>query len=95
MSTATYTKITDTPVWKEVKNWSDEEKNELITLLYTSMDIHPYELPEENDEAAFVYEIPRDALAGCIKMALEDHKAGRTIPHDKLMEQIKKQRGWE
>lgn len=46
------------------------------------------------DEAAFVNDIPRDALRGCVEMALKDHEAGRTIPHDQLMKQIREKRGW-
>lgn len=95
MSTATQSRITDTPVWREVKNWSDDDKNALITLLYTSMDIDDYQLPEEEDEAAFVNDIPRDALRGCVEMALKDHEAGKTIPHNQLMKQIREKRGWE
>lgn len=94
MSTATQSRITDTSVWREVKNWSDDDKNALITLLYTSMNIDAYQLPEEEDEAAFVNDIPRDALRGCVEMALKDHEAGRTIPQSEIKDYVKKQLGW-
>lgn len=47
------------------------------------------------DKAAFVNDIPRDALRGCVEMALKDHEDGRTIPHDQLMAYVKKRLGWE
>ena len=46
MKLSDYSNITSTPVWNEVKNWSDDDKNELITLLYTTMDkVNPYVVP--------------------------------------------------
>lgn len=47
------------------------------------------------DEAAFVNDIPRDALRGCVEMALKDHEAGRTIPREQIMAYVKKRLGWE
>ena len=42
---------------------SDDDKNELITLLYTTMDkVNPYDVPESDEIEAFVNEIPREAL---------------------------------
>lgn len=53
-----------------------------------------YRRLEEDDEAAFVNDIPSDALRGCVEMALKDHEAGRTIPHVQLMKQIREKRRW-
>ena len=42
-----YSNIESTPVWNEVKNWSDDEKSALITLLYTTMNkVNPYVVSE-------------------------------------------------
>ena len=37
MRTFNYNEIQNTPIWNEVKNWSDDRKNALITLLYSTM----------------------------------------------------------
>ena len=90
MKLSDYSNITSTPVWNEVKNWSDDDKNELITLLYTTMDkVNPYVVPESDEIEAFVNEIPREALAASVEMALKDHENGNTISH------IKAERGWK
>ena len=52
MRTFNYSEIQNTPVWNEVKNWSEDRKNALITLLYSTMNgINPYEAPEEKAQA--------------------------------------------
>lgn len=48
----------------------------------------------QKDEAGFVNDIPRDALRGCVEMALKDHEAGRTIPQSEIKDYVKKQLGW-
>ena len=96
MKLSDYSNITSTPVWNEVKNWSDDDKNELITLLYTTMDkVNPYVVPESDEIDAFVNEIPREALAASVEMALKDHEKGNTISHSELMSRIKAERGWK
>ena len=60
MRTFNYSEIQNTPVWNEVKNWSEDRKNALITLLYSTMNgINPYEAPEEktyeSEEIRYVY----------------------------------------
>ena len=44
---------------------------------------------------AFVSEIPREALAASVEMALKDHENGYTIFHSELMSRIKAERGWK
>ena len=44
---------------------------------------------------AFVNEIPREALAASVEMALKDHDNGNTISHSELMSRIKAKRGWK
>lgn len=96
MKISNYSNITSTPVWNEVKNWSDDDKNELITLLYTTMDkVNPYVVPESDEIDAFVNEIPREALAASVEMALKDYENGNTISHSELMSRIKAERGWK
>lgn len=96
MKISDYSNITSTPVWNEVKNWSDDDKNELITLLYTTMDkVNPYVVPESDEIDAFVNEIPREALAASVEMALKDYENGNTISHSELMSRIKAERGWK
>lgn len=91
-----YSNIESTPVWNEVKNWSDDEKNALITLLYTTMDkVNPYVVPESDEVDAFVNEIPREVLAASVEMALKDHENGNTISHSDFMNRIKEERGWK
>ena len=36
MRQATIHSVRRTPVWNEVKNWSNDQKNALISLLYTN-----------------------------------------------------------
>ena len=67
--------IQTTPVWSEVKKWSANEEDTLIS--------------------SFAEEMPREALAACVEIALKDHAEGRTISHSDLMEQIKEKRGWK
>lgn len=60
MRTFNYSEIQNTPVWNEVKNWSEDRKNALITLLYSTMNgINPYEAPEEKVQA-FVNDMPHE-----------------------------------
>ena len=40
-------------------------------------------------------ELPREALAACVEMALKDHAEGNCIPHASLLARIKEQRGWK
>nr|WP_295400697.1 hypothetical protein [uncultured Prevotella sp.] len=44
---------------------------------------------------AFVNEIPREALAASVEMALKDHENGNTVSHSELMSRIKAERGWK
>ena len=44
---------------------------------------------------AFVNEIPREALAASVEMALKDYENGNTISHSELMSRIKAERGWK
>ena len=91
-----YSNIESTPVWNEVKNWSDDEKSALITLLYTTMNkVNPYVVSESEEVDAFVNEIPREVLAASVEMALKDHENGNTIFHSELMSRIKAERGWK
>lgn len=39
--------------------------------------------------------LPREILQACIKMGIEDHKAGRCISHKDLMSKIRLKRGWK
>ena len=62
MRTFNYNEIQNTPIWNEVKNWSDDRKNALITLLYSTMKgINPYEVPEDKVQA-FVNDMPHEVL---------------------------------
>ena len=91
-----YSNIESTPVWNEVKNWSDDEKSALITLLYTTMNkVNPYVVPESEEVDAFVNEIPREVLAASVEMALKDHESGNAISHSDFMNRIKEERGWK
>lgn len=91
-----YSNIESTPVWNEVKNWSDDEKSALITLLYTTMNkVNPYVVPESEEVDAFVNEIPREVLAASVEMALKDHESGNVISHSSFMNRIKEERGWK
>ena len=91
-----YSNIESTSVWKEVKNWSDDEKSALITLLYTTMNkVNPYVVPESEEVDAFVNEIPREVLAASVEMALKDHESGNAISHSDFMNRIKEERGWK
>lgn len=44
---------------------------------------------------AFVNEIPREALAASVEMALKDLENGNTISHSELMSRIKAKRVWK
>ncbi len=91
-----YSNIESTPVWNEVKNWSDDEKSALITLLYTTMNkVNPYVVSESEEVDAFVNEIPREVLAASVEMALKDHESGNVISHSNFMNCIKEERGWK
>ena len=43
----------------------------------------------------FASSFPKEVLQACVKMGIEDYKAGRCIPHESLMEQIREKRGWK
>ena len=49
-------------------------------------------VPESDEIDAFVNEIPREALAASVEMALKDHDNGNTISHSELMSRIKAER---
>ncbi len=94
MRQVTLNNVQCTPVWNEVKNWSNDQKHALITLLYTTMDdIHTND--EVVDEEMHANKLSSETLSACVEMALKDHELGRTIPHSALMERIKVQRGWK
>ena len=89
-----YNEIQNTPIWNEVKNWSDDRKNALITLLYSTMKgINPYEVPEDKVQA-FVNDMPHEVLEMASEYAIKESRSGRGLSHSQAMEKIKEQRGW-
>ncbi len=94
MRTFNYSEIQNTPVWNEVKNWSEDRKNALITLLYSTMNgIKPYEAPEEKAQA-FVHDMPHEILEMASEYAIRQSRSGRGTSHTQAIEKIKEQRGW-
>ena len=94
MRTFNYNEIQNTPIWNEVKNWSDDRKNALITLLYSTMKgINPYEVPEDKVQA-FVNDMPHEVLEMASEYAIKESRSGRGLSHSQAMEKIKEQRGW-
>lgn len=95
MRTFNYNEIQNTPIWNEVKNWSDDRKNALITLLYSTMKgINPYEVPEDKVRA-FVNDMPHEVLEMASEYAIKESRSGRGLSHSQAMEKIKEQRGWK
>ena len=95
MRTFNYNEIQNTPIWNEVKNWSDDRKNALIKLLYSTMKgINPYEVPEEKVQA-FVNDMPHEVLEMASEYAIKESRSGRGLSHSQAMEKIKEQRGWK
>ena len=95
MRTFNYNEIQNTPIWNEVKNWSDDRKNALITLLYSTMKgINPYEVPEDKVQA-FVNDMPHEVLEMASEYAIKESRSGRGLSHSQAMEKIKEQRGWK
>lgn len=95
MRTFNYSEIQNTPVWNEVKNWSEDRKNALIKLLYSTMNgINPYEAPEEKVQA-FVNDMPHEILEMASEYAIRQSRSGRGTSHTQAIEKIKEQRGWK
>lgn len=96
MRLTNYTNIEQTPVWNEVKDWSDEKKNALITLLYMTMG-KPLENEQDEHEKleTFVGSMPKDVLAMASEYAIKEYRAGRCVPHAQAMKMIKERRGWK
>lgn len=95
MRTFNYNEIQNTSIWNEVKNWSDDRKNALITLLYSTMKgINPYEVPEDKKQA-FVNDMPHEVLEMASEYAIKESRSGRGFSHSQAMEKIKEQRGWK
>ena len=95
MRTFNYSEIQNTPVWNEVKNWSEDCKNALITLLYSTMNgINPYEAPEEKVQA-FVNDMPHEILEMASEYGIRQSRSGRGTSHPQAIEKIKEQRGWK
>ena len=89
--------IQQTPVWKEVKGWNMEDKQALITLLYSSMGDSTFSNNNEQEEAAEVCasQVSKDLLLQVGEYALEESRAGRCIPHAQAMNMIKQRMGWK
>ena len=97
MAVHTYNRnIQQTPVWNEVKNWDVEDKQALITLLYSSMGDYSFSnKKEQEDTEACASQISKDLLFQIGEYALEESRAGRCIPHAQAMNMIKQQMGWK
>lgn len=50
---------------------------------------------ETTEAVSLAGSLPREILKACVKMGIEDHKAGRCISHNDLMAQIREKRGWK
>ncbi len=88
--------IQHTPVWNEVKNWGIEEKQNLITLLYSTMDGAAKPSFEEDEKCEILAnQISKDLLQKVGEYALEESRAGRCIPHAQAMDMVKERMGWK
>ena len=87
--------IQNTPVWNEVKSWNLEDKQALISLLYSSMEdsSSPNKNEQETENCASL--ISKDLLLQVGEYALEESRAGRCIPHAQAMNMIKQRMGWK
>lgn len=94
MLVATQTKIQETPVWREIKNWSLDDKRNLITLLYDTIEEESGVNIEEETEK-YASSFPKDILQMASEYAIRESRAGRGIPHKQAMQMIKEQMGWK
>lgn len=96
MRLSNYNNIEQTPVWNEVKDWSDENKKALITLLYMTMEKTLEDGRNGQDEVeTFANEIPHEVLVMASEYAIKESRAGHGIPHAQAMEMLKERRGWK
>lgn len=96
MRLANYTNIEQSPVWNEVKNWSDENKKALVTLLCMTMGKKLENGQEVNYEVeTFANDFPKEVLAMASEYSIKEFRAGRSVPHAKAMDMIKERRGWK
>ena len=94
MLVATRTRIQETPVWKEIKNWPLDDRRNLITLLYDTMD-EDYGSNMEEETERFANSFPKDILEMASEYAIKESRAGRGIPHGQAMQMIKESMGWK
>ena len=87
--------IQQTPVWNEVKSWNVEDKQALITLLYSTMGDSSSSYENEQEAEVCASQVSKDLLAQVGEYALEESRAGRCIPHVQAMDMIKQRMGWK
>lgn len=95
MLIATQIRILETPVWKEIKNWSLDDKRNLITLLYDAMEEENQDCNIEDATEEYAKSFPKDILEMASEYAIKESRAGRGIPHKQAMQMIKEQMGWK
>lgn len=95
MMLSTQTRIQETPVWKEVKNWSLDDKRSLITLLYDTIAEENQDCNIEEETEAYAKSFPKDILEMASEYAIKESRAGRGVPHKQAMEMIKEEMGWK
>ena len=96
MAVHTYNRdIRQTPVWNEVKSWNVEDKQALITLLYSTMGDSSCSNGNEQEAEACASLVSKDLLRQVGEYALEESRAGRCIPHAQAMDMIKQRMGWK
>ena len=90
MAVHTYNRdIQQTPVWNEVKRWNIEDKQALITLLYSTMSDSSFLSNDEQEVETCASQVSKDLLLQVGEYALEESHSGRCIPHAKAMNMIK------
>lgn len=87
--------IQQTPIWNEVKSWNVEDKQALITLLYSTMGESSFLNKDEQKVETCASQVSKDLLLQVGEYALEESRAGRCIPHKQAMNMIKQRMGWK
>ena len=80
------------PYWNEIKNWSREDRSNLVELIELS-------LQEDNDDdkkmKSFIDNLDETAMKAAADFAYKESLSQKTIPHSEILNVVKEELGWK
>jgi len=80
------------PLWSEIRKMSWEERSSLAELIESSL--------EEDEEAdcqmeSFAGQLDDAAMQAAADFAYAESKVGQSIPHSRILNEVKEELGWK